>query len=178
LAHLANNNNKNYYYYYDQNAGSALCSSLDILGAQRHFQGLRSPFDMKDYSAYSEHGESACLCKPMPILVITQTVSAWKDLNHCHLALLCSPYQQAALKHMGTQSNAYLQGVELTLELIILLLKVIYDGLILSNVLLHRPCILAHVGLDLLSSVSVLEGIHRVVVLHAGRCHCRNHGCA
>ncbi len=67
----------------------------------------------------------------------------------------------------NTQSRAHLQGVELTLELIILLLKIIYDGLILSNVLLHCPCVLAHMGLDLLSSVSVLEGVHRVMVLHA-----------
>ncbi len=74
LAHLAHYINNNItIHYYNQNAGSAFCSSLDILRRQQ--QGLRSPFNVSDHSACNAHGESACLCKLMSILEITHTIS-------------------------------------------------------------------------------------------------------
>ncbi len=61
----------------------------------------------------------------------------------------------------------YLHSVELALELIILLFEIIYDGLVLGNVLLHCASILAYMGLDLLGSISILQGVDCVVVLYA-----------
>ena len=70
----------------------------------------------------------------------------------------------------------YLQAVQLSLQLVILFFQVIYDSLVLRNMLLHCAGILAHMGLDLLGSVSILQSVHCMVVLNAGRRHGCNHG--
>lgn len=58
--------------------------------------------------------------------------------------------------NMKATLPAHMQTVKLLFELIVLVLQVINDGLVLCNVLLHRPGVLPHMGLDLLCAVSIL----------------------